>query len=179
LGSNLTQIVKLHGSLSWAEIRNGAIYKIIYNAFPYSKESQVEPNYEGDKNWRQPAIIPPTIMKQEINDDSRLEHDLTKTILQQWRSAITLLTEADLIIIVGYSFPLADHHVDRLFRISNLIKKRNTGNSPIVLYCCGPEDIIEDKLKVMHDLYGVDSEIFVTRQFETLVESQEFQNIIS
>lgn len=172
-------IVKLHGSLSWAEIRNGAIYKIIYNAFPYSKESQVEPKYKGDKNWLQPAIIPPTIMKQEINDDSRLEHDLTKTILQQWRAAITLLTEADLIIIVGYSFPLADHHVDRLFRISNLIKKRNMGNPPIVLYCCGPEDIIEDKLAVMHDLYGAESEIFVIRQFERLVESREFQNIIS
>lgn len=171
-------IIKLHGSLSWAESLNGAIYKVIYHAFPYSKKSQVEPKYEGDRNWLQPAIIPPTILKQEINDDSRLEHDLTKTILQQWRAAVTLLTEADFIIIVGYSFPVADHHVDRLFRVSNLIKKRNGGNPPTVLYCCGPDDNIENKLAVMHDLYGVDSEIFITSQFERLVESREFQDII-
>jgi SIR2-like protein len=171
-------IIKLHGSLSWEESRNGAIYKIIYKAFPYSKNSQVEPKYKHDGDWLQPAIIPPTILKQEINDDSKLEHDLTKTILQQWRAAITLLTEADLIIIVGYSFPVADHHVGRLFRLSNAIRKRKRRNPPIILYCCGLNDNIESKREVMHDLYGADSQIFITSQFEKLVKSSEFKDII-
>ena len=65
-------IIKLHGSMNWSEICDNNIYKVIYNPFPYSKGSQVEPKYVRKKEWVQPAIIPPTIFKQEINDDSRL-----------------------------------------------------------------------------------------------------------
>lgn len=171
-------IIKLHGSLNWAEIRDGALYKIIHQPFPYSSEMQVEPRYQGDKNWIQPAIIPPTILKQEINDDARLEHDLTKTILQQWRAAITLLAEADLVIVVGYSFPIADHHVARVFRISNMVKKRNKATSPIVIYCCGPEGNRRDKIRLMRDLYGKKSKIFLIRQFEELIKSKEYKDIV-
>ena len=171
-------ILKLHGSLSREESQNGYIYKVTFRAFPYSKESQVEPQYDGDVKWCQPAIIPPTIFKQEINNDSRLDHDLTKTILQQWRAAITVLAEADILIIVGYSFPVADHHVARLFRISNMIRKRNGGKQIKVLYCCGPSDNLDDRMAIMQDIFGQDSRIRVVKQFEKLVESDEFKNII-
>jgi len=81
-------IVKLHGSLNWNEKLKGDFYKIDFH-LPYSKKSQICPKYVDDYNWDQPAIILPTIFKQEINDDSRIEHNLTQTILQQWRTAIS------------------------------------------------------------------------------------------
>lgn len=171
-------IIKLHGSLNWEEIQNGAIYKIAFRPFPYSKDSQVQPRYDGDKNWIQPAIVPPTILKQEINDDSRLGHDLTKTILQQWRAAITLLAEADLIIIVGYSFPSADYHVGRLFRVSNMKNKSNKRNVPTVLYCGGPNDCCNDKVRFMRSIYEEASNIYFTRLFEHLLDSKEYKDII-
>jgi len=174
-----TPIIKLHGSLSWEESQSENIYKITYRAFPYSRTSQVEPKYEGGNYWYQPAIIPPTIFKQEINDDLRLNNDLTKTILQQWRAAITLLAAADLIIIVGYSFPLADHHVSRLFRISNMIRKRVGQKTTKLLMCCGPEDNLDDKIEIISGIYGKDSKPIGTTDFKILIESKEFKNIIS
>ncbi len=171
-------IIKLHGSLNWAESRNGAIYKIVYSPFPFTKDSQIQPEYKGDRSWIQPAIVPPTILKQEINDDSRLGHDLTKTILQQWRAAITLLAEADLIIIIGYSFPTADYHVGRLFRVSNMISKGKNRHTPTVIYCGGPKDNSDDKIRFIENIYGNGSIVYFIRLFENLIKSDEYKNII-
>jgi hypothetical protein len=111
-------IIKLHGSLSWEEKKMWQSYDISFQAPPYDKSKQINPQYNNDDEWAQPAIIPPTIFKQEINDDSRLHHKLTSTILQQWRSAITILQNSDKIIFVGYSFPQTDFHSKRIFQIA-------------------------------------------------------------
>jgi hypothetical protein len=171
-------IIKLHGSLSWEYSLDGTRDNVTYRAFPYTPESQVAPRYDGDKQWCEPAIIPPTIFKQEINDDLRFSNQLTKTILQQWRAAITLLTEADFIIIAGYSFPISDHHVARLFRISSMIRYRKGLKQSKILYCCGPEDDTEKMKSKIYDIYGATVDVVITKGFEKIVECREFRSVV-
>ncbi len=166
-------IVKLHGSLNWKEKRKGDFYKIDFH-LPYSKESQIQPKYVDDYNWEQPAIIPPTIFKQEINDDSRIEHNLTQTILQQWRTAITMLRLADKIIFVGYSFPVSDFHSKRIFQIANMIRtNEDLKKVADILYCIGlsknkcEENIFEKKVA---DIFGSNGKII--HGFDKLLENK-------
>ena len=147
-------IVKLHGSLNWEESYDNKFHKVTYMSPPHQMEAQVEPFYGADPKWRQPAIIPPTIYKQEINDDSRINNHLSRAILQQWRAAITLLSMADIIIIVGYSFPSTDFHAKRIFQISNMIRKRNKKDNLTLIYCCGNKEEENNKQSLMSDLYG-------------------------
>jgi hypothetical protein len=72
-------IIKLHGSLNWEE--NSSPRDVIFQSPPYQKGNQVKPGYMNNMEWSQPAVIPPTIFKQEINDDSRSNDILAKTIL--------------------------------------------------------------------------------------------------
>lgn len=171
-------IIKLHGSLNWEYKHNGIEENVTYRAFPYSAKSQVVPKYDNENEWVEPAIIPPTIFKQEINDDSRINHPLTKTILQQWRAAITVLTEADLIIIVGYSFPTADHHVSRIFNISNMIRRRSGKEHFKILYCCGPNDDLKEIETKIYKILNPDIELIVVKEFENLVGNSDFIRII-
>lgn len=177
-------IVKLHGSLNWKEKLKGDFYKIDFH-LPYSKKKQmkqIRPEYRGDYNWEQPAIIPPTIFKQEINDDSRIEHNLTQTILQQWRTAITMLECADKIIFVGYSFPISDFHSKRIFQIANMIRKIES-KKPVadILYCVGRSNnncykkTCEDKII---NIFGNKSKIDIIFGFDKLLESTELKKFL-
>jgi hypothetical protein len=121
---------------------------------PHNIESQVKPYYAADTDWSQPAIIPPTIFKQEINDDSRIDNHLSRAILQQWRAATALLSVADIIIIIGYSFPVSDFHAKRLFQISRMIRNRTEAAAPTIVYCCGREEEAGEKRSIMLNLYG-------------------------
>ncbi|HJZ23757.1 MAG TPA: SIR2 family protein [Candidatus Babeliales bacterium] len=174
-------IVKLHGSLNWKEKLKGDFYKIDFH-LPYSKKSQICPKYVDDYNWDQPAIILPTIFKQEINDDSRIEHNLTQTILQQWRTAITMLTLADKIIFVGYSFPTSDFHSKRIFQIANMIRRIETIEEVAdILYCVGPNNnncykkTCEDKVA---DIFGSKSNIDIIFGFDKLLESNKLKKFL-
>lgn len=174
-------IVKLHGSLNWNEKLKGDFYKIDYR-LPYSKKYQICPKYVDDYNWDQPAIIPPTIFKQEINDDSRIEHNLTQTILQQWRTAITMLELADKIIFVGYSFPISDFHSKRIFQIANMIRKIETKKEVAdILYCVGLNNnncykkTCEDKVA---DIFGSKSNIDIIFGFDKLLENNKLKKFL-
>ena len=171
-------IVKLHGSLNWKEKLKGDFYKIDFH-LPYSKEKQICPTYNEDYNWEQPAVIPPTIFKQEINDDSRIEHNLTQTILQQWRTAITMLRLADKIIFVGYSFPISDFHSKRIFQIANMIRtNEDLKKVADILYCVGPNNNEKNSKEKVADIFGSDSKIDIISGFDKLLQSNKLKKFL-
>ncbi len=167
-------IIKLHGSLSWEENYDEPHYEIIQNAFSL----QVKPEYQSATTWSQPAIIPPTIFKQEINDDSRIRHPLTQLILQQWRAAITVLKEADIIISVGYSFPASDFHAKRIFQISNMIRREEKKQPVQILDCIGPKDNEKEKGNLLKNIFGDGTDIKFVRCFDKLLKSKELQELL-
>jgi hypothetical protein len=160
-------VVKLHGSLNWEE----KVFprRITFHGPPYDKEKQVRPSYYGDSDWSQPAIIPPTIFKQEINDDARTDDILTQTILQQWRAAIRLLQEADKIIFIGYSFPPTDYHSRRIFHIARMRQKLDGKDPFTILYCGGRKD----RRETVSQIFGKESEIVIRNEFSKLCKSDE------
>ena len=152
-----------HGSLSWAERRDGSNYSITYLAPPYNPQSSLVPTqYINDDNWLQPAIIPPTVFKQEINDGSRIGNALTQAILQQWRASITVLENADRIIFVGYSFPVSDFHAKRIFQIGSMLRRRKGHKRVLqILDCVGIEDKNknDDRKNLLKRIFGDDTNI--------------------
>jgi hypothetical protein len=166
-------IVKLHGSLNWQEIVNPRL--ITYHAPPYIKENQVKPRYVDDANWSQPAMIPPTIFKQEVNDDARSGDVLTQAILQQWRAALRLLIEADRIIIVGYSFPPTDYHTSRIFRLARM-RRVVERKPPVHVLYCGGED---EKPDILSRIFGKEVEIIIQNKFSDLCSSKELSDFLN
>jgi hypothetical protein len=165
-------IIKLHGSLNWEEKVTSP--RIIFHGPPYEKEKQVRPEYFGDSNWSQPAIIPPTIFKQEINDDARTKDILTQTILQQWRAAIKLLQEVDKIIFIGYSFPPTDYHLRRIFHVARMRRKLDNKIPFKILYCGGNED----RRQTISQIFGKGSEVTIKNLFSNLCNSDELTNFL-
>jgi hypothetical protein len=161
-------IVKLHGSLNWEFVSKGG--PVIY------KENAIQPEYIHDKNYKEPAIIPPTLFKQEINDDSRAAHPLTQTILSQWRAAIRLLTEADKLLFVGYSFPPTDFHSRRIFQIA-MMHKRSKEQRIKVLYC-GGESSHEDTRDNLKEIFVDVGEPVIKNKFDQLCDSEELKEFL-
>lgn len=165
-------IIKLHGSLNWEE--NSSPRDVIFQSPPYQKGRQVKPGYVANLEWSQPAIIPPTIFKQEINDDSRGNDILTKTIPQQWRAAIRILIEADKIIFVGYSFPRTDYHAQRIFYIARMRRAMEGKKSFEILYCGGQED----RRAILSSIFGDQSKIVIRNRFSDLCRSDELADFL-
>lgn len=172
-------IIKLHGSLNWEQNSKEFVY---YSNPSYQQGNQVKPTYTSMFVWSQPAIIPPTLFKQEINDDSRAKDFLTQTILQQWRAAITLLQGANTIIFVGYSFPPTDFHAKRIFQIANMVKKKTTGESINVFDCIGPGDDSkeeENKKELLQDIFGKENNPIIKRDFKASINNNAFLNFLT
>jgi hypothetical protein len=172
-------IIKLHGSLNWEQNSNGFVY---FSDPPYQPKDQVKPTYISTSVWSQPAIIPPTLFKQEINDDSRAGDFLTQAILQQWRAAITLLQEANTIIFVGYSFPPTDFHAKRIFQLASMTKRKSTDDSIKVLDCIGPGDDPkeeEDKKKFLHGIFGKGDNLIIKRDFKKSIDNRSFLEFLT
>jgi hypothetical protein len=170
-------IIKLHGSLNWQFVSNTNY--IIQDR----KVLPITPFYVSDGNFREPAIIPPTLFKQEINDETKVKEPLTLTILQQWRAAIRVLTDADRWIIVGYSFPPTDFHAKRIFQIAMMRRKRNNKKTKI-LYCGGgnPDDnkTMEETMKKLENIFMLKrgEGIIIKNKFEELCDSKELKEFI-
>ena len=181
-------IIKLHGSLNWEQ--NSSYTDVIFHSPFYEKDKQVKPNYSSDNDYIQPAIIPPTIFKQEINDDSRLIEPLSRAILRQWRNAIAILQEADKILFVGYSFPDADFHSKRIFQISNMIRRRENDKQPVqILDCVGPKYSTKilfcmksnghEKRDLFKSIFGKDADIKTIYTFDKLLESKVLKEFLN
>jgi len=169
LGGANVILIKLHGSLNWEFVPTGR--QVIF------KSNAIQPKYIENNNYIEPAIIPPTLFKQEINDDSRVTHPLTQTILSQWKAAIRLITEADKLLFVGYSFPLTDFHVRRVFQIAMMHKRAKKQNIKI-LYCGGGEADDDDIKKNLDNIFCITDGLFIKNEFSMLCESEEIKDIL-
>jgi hypothetical protein len=165
-------IAKLHGSLNWEFRPTGQ--PVIY------KERPIQPEYNSPRDYIEPAIIPPTLFKQEINDDRRISDPLTQSILHQWKAAIRLLFEANKLIIVGYSFPPTDFHALRIFQIA-MMRKRANKEAVKILYCGGSDDqeVKRGKSEELQRIFMIkQDEITIKNRFESLCDSKELEKFI-
>jgi hypothetical protein len=160
-------ILKLHGSLNWK--LNSRDNDIIF------KEKSVKPAYPVDSTianlYVEPGIVPPTILKEEINSEYNESNPLKRLLINQWKYAIQLLSKADKVIIVGYSFPETDYHVHRIFQIANMIRRRNGVENQKILYCVGNYNLRE--LKRLSNITQVKTEdIKIYEEFSKLINSR-------
>lgn len=163
-------IIKLHGSLNWEEKIVDGYADLTIKGQPYNKQGQVNIKYENDSNYVQPAIIPPTAFKQEINDDARASDIKTRFLMKQWKAAITLLSDATHIVFAGYSFPDTDFHAKRLFKLATLGRVKEQQQK--VLYCCGPDDNIREQYEKLLFLNIRRKNIMVVKDFNNLSQAK-------
>lgn len=162
-------LIKLHGSLNWEFIPTGK--PVIFKA------DAIQPQYIDNNNYIEPAIIHPTLFKQEINDDSRVLNPLTQAILSQWKAAIRLLTEADKLLFVGYSFPPTDFHVRRIFQIAMMHRRAKKQNIKI-LYCGGGNSNDKDIMDNLNHIFTRTSKLFIENKFSKLCESEKLKEFL-
>jgi len=167
-------IIKLHGSLNW---------EYVSSDIPVQQNKKIEtvvPKHMNmDGSVSESAIIPPTLLKQEINDESRArdKDTLTQIILQQWRAAIRLIWEADSLVIIGYSFPTTDFHAKRIFQIATMWRRLNNKSKTKVLYCGG--DKSDDAKNKLEGIFGQENEIIIKNKFEKLCGSEEIKQFLA
>ncbi|GAF77716.1 unnamed protein product, partial [marine sediment metagenome] len=160
-------ILKLHGSLNWELFSGGD--DIIF------KEKSVKPKYPEDSisanSYIEPGIVPPTILKEEINSEYNESNPLKRLLINQWKYAIQLLSKADKVIIVGYSFPETDYHVHRIFQIANMIRQSNSTANQTILSCIG--NYTNKELKRLSNITQVKTEdIKICKEFSKLINSR-------
>jgi hypothetical protein len=100
-------LLKLHGSLNWQQFGSTGLdtFDAVVDQY-YSNESYV-----------QPAIVPPTFSKAELNDPVKYD-PIRKVLAHSWGSASEHLKKAGVWIFIGYSFPDTDKHALELFNRS-------------------------------------------------------------
>lgn len=174
-------IIKLHGSLNW----KFEFDRIFMLGNIEIKKEAIRPDYS-KTYYVQPAIIPPTIFKQEINLDIGPKDQISRILIYQWKAAIRLLLEADKIIFIGYSFPPTDFHVERIFRIAMMYRKSKSKKTSI-LYCggksnnsCKNEDKKKKKLKEkLQKIFNIDeNDIVIKNDFKVLCNSRDLENFL-
>jgi len=169
-------ILKLHGSLGWKNIFNCT--DIEFDKIP------IKPEYAGNSfdvnEFIEPGIVPPTIFKEEINSEKLKNKPLTRLLLNQWRNAINLLVEADKVIIIGYSFPLTDFHVHRIFQVANMIKRNKNMKKQKVLFCTGLNKNIEsEKIKLSKILQVNLDSIHIVNGFTNSIKNKLFDQFLN
>lgn len=160
-------ILKLHGSLNWELFSRSD--DVLFKGKP------VKPRYPINSlrvnDYTEPGIVPPTILKEEINSEYIENNPLRRLLINQWKCAIQLLSNADKVIIVGYSFPETDYHVHRIFQIANM-KRRSIGKeSQKILYCTG--SYIDKELERLSNITQIKSgDIKLYKGFSKLIKSR-------
>ncbi len=169
-------ILKLHGSLGWKKTFNCT--DIEFDKVPIKPEYAT--NSFGANQFIEPGIVPPTIFKEEINSEKLKNQPLTRLLLNQWRNALNLLIEADKVIIIGYSFPLTDFHVHRLFQIANMHRRNKDKKEQKVLFCTGPNEKAELEKEKLSNILQVDlNSIQVVNGFNKSIKNNLFDHFLN
>jgi hypothetical protein len=122
-------ILKLHGSMNWTRCLNcGNIYLKYHNRYRFIFNEKCP----SCNNFLSPILVPPTFRK---NIESY-------GIINLWDKADDLISKADQLIIIGYSFPDADLEAKWLFKKA-LVK----GNKRPSLTIVDPSNEIQNKIK--------------------------------
>jgi len=169
-------ILKLHGSLGWKKTFNCT--DIEFDKVPIKPEYAT--NSFDANQFIEPGIVPPTIFKEEINSEKLKNQPLTRLLLNQWRNALNLLIEADKVIIIGYSFPLTDFHVHRLFQIANMHRRNKDKKEQKVLFCTGPNEKAELEKEKLSNILQVDlNSIQVVNGFNKSIKNNLFDHFLN
>jgi len=169
-------ILKLHGSLGWKKTFNCT--DIEFDKVPIKPEYAT--NSFNANQFTEPGIVPPTIFKEEINSEKLKNQPLTRLLLNQWRNALNLLIEADKVIIIGYSFPLTDFHVHRIFQIANMHRRNKDKKEQKVLFCIGPNEKAELEKEKLSNILQVDlNSIQVVNGFNKSIKNNLFDHFLN
>ena len=132
---SIIKVLKLHGSLNWKMKGN--------NNFNLSTDYSEQPvmNITREENdFEQAAIVAPTQIKADLHKQDT-QNPIWVTLLEDtWRKASEIISVADQVIVIGYSFPPTDYHIAWLFKIASSIK----GQPYSTVTYCTKGDKIED-----------------------------------
>jgi SIR2-like domain len=105
------QVIKPHGSLNWLFKGNVPFVSITtdYGIGPVTHRSVVE------NRFKEALIIPPTHLKQPLNNPETQAPETGELLEKLWKSMADALITASRVFIIGYSFPSTDHHLRTLF----------------------------------------------------------------
>ena len=111
------QLIKPHGSLSWALHRDGRHVRLDWRAKDGGPltEPLLQPQVS---HAVLPLVVGVVPIKSELLREVQLFHDapeVHQTIISQWRAAVEAVRRADEVVVVGYSFPLEDQYGGFLF----------------------------------------------------------------
>lgn len=170
---NYSHVLKLHGSLSWR-------HRISEQFHPFTIPSSDDPIMPVPPDYKkniEPAIIPPTWAKGDINNpEDASQSRLGQLVLYQWRYAFEVIKKADAIMVIGYSFPRTDLHTTRLLRLG-IAKKRI--RKPMPIAWCGGRDQVNktDKKSVENREYKNFKELLPKKRARVAEPIEGFRNL--
>ncbi|MFC1617490.1 SIR2 family protein [Candidatus Margulisiibacteriota bacterium] len=115
-------IIKLHGSLNWEHKLDGFIYltdnQLETKRNGYDEENKYcnECKQSYPDFFIQPAIVPPTLHKDEFYKPEN-HNKIFRAYHLLYCKAVEVLQKAEHIIFIGYSFPPTDPHAALMFRL--------------------------------------------------------------
>lgn len=122
-------ILKPHGSLNWRFRGNAPPVEITAD---YSLEP-VRCQSHSDNNFIQAMIVAPTQVKGEIMSPGTQAGATNHLFSVIWADSVQALAAASKVIVIGYSFPSTDHHLQTLCHLA--LRKREFQEYSEV-YCC-------------------------------------------
>jgi hypothetical protein len=136
-------LFKLHGSVNWfkSESKTGIFVEDrIVDSYPHEKKNIPLVSRHDYSHPGEPLIIPPSFLKPE----------LPKPLLETWKYAAKELQEANLLVFIGYSFPVSDTEMT-YFLARSLTSNANL-NKILLIDPIGDE--IEIKLRSRESRFG-------------------------
>jgi hypothetical protein len=150
LDETMLNLVKPHGSLSWADCgRNGGVY--------WRQEGSNEPLFDPIQmdprnSYPQPLLLGAAPIKDELIAGTQVlggNPEIFELVADQWASVVHATEHTDDLVVIGYGFPPEDTYGRFLFR--HAAKRRGSRGQPTIRYYALPKDTgrIDDALREM------------------------------
>jgi hypothetical protein len=126
-------VLKPHGSLNWRFEGNEPSVNI---STDYSLEPVICRSHS-DNRFEQAMIVPPTQTKQVIAIGETQTPESRQLFSAIWGEAVDALAAASRVVVIGYSFPATDLHLQTMFHLA--LRKRRYRRYDHV-HCCTVAD---------------------------------------
>lgn len=145
------KVLKLHGSLNW-KMKGNINFEVStdYSDQPVNNITRTANDFE------QAGIIAPTQVKADLHKKETQDPLWVNLLRETWKSAQEDIFKADKIIVIGYSIPPTDYHIDWLLRMANHVKLSSNTYPKFdeVTYCFkeNKENVVkrmEDQIKLL------------------------------
>lgn len=164
------KILKLHGSLNWKMKGN--------KDFQISTDYYTEPvinKCDTANDFEQSAIIAPTQIKADLHKQETQDPLWVNLLRDTWKSAHEAITEADNIILIGYSIPPTDYHLEWFLRTANHLHQKPDSNFNEVTYCLKGDDVTKMKDRVTQ-LFSSKSYKFINTGLDDYINDRNIYN---